>query len=140
MPWLLSRIGTCCIGTREKKSISPARNAELNSRVIGNHGSVSVYATDGGTEMTLDVRWHFSRNVRYQFLLLYTVGDSALAAAAADVTRAVEDGALPVGADEGLPLTRFPLERTAEAHDAVEAGTVGKVLVDVAADAAVAKS
>ena len=33
----------------------------------------------------------------------------------------------------GLPLTRFPLERAAEAHDAVEAGTVGKVLIDVAA-------
>ncbi len=32
-----------------------------------------------------------------------------------------------------LPLTRFPLERAAEAHDAVEAGTVGKVLIDVAA-------
>ena len=31
----------------------------------------------------------------------------------------------------GLPLTRFPLERAGEAHDAVEAGTVGKVLIDV---------
>ncbi|WP_394554997.1 NADPH:quinone reductase [Agromyces sp. MMS24-JH15] len=115
--------------------VSPARNAELNSRVIANHGSIAVYATDGGAEMTLDVRRHFALNVRYQFLLLYTVGDAALSAAAIDVTRAVADGALPVGEAAGLPLTRFPLERAAAAHDAVEAGTVGKVLIDVGADA-----
>ncbi len=120
-------------GVDQVVEVSPARNAALNARVIANHGSISVYATDGGPEMTLDVRHHFALNARYQFLLLYTVGDAALAAAAEDVSRAVEDGALPVGEDAGLPLTRFPLERAAEAHDAVEAGTVGKVLIDVAA-------
>ncbi len=85
--------------------------------------------------MTLDVRRHFSLNVRYQFLLLYTVGQAALAAAAEDIGLALVDGALTVGEAAGLPLSRFPLERTAEAHDAVEAGTVGKVLIDVATDA-----
>ncbi|MEW2625628.1 hypothetical protein [Streptomyces sp. NPDC048106] len=39
--------------------------------------------------------------------------------------------ALPVGEEHGLPLVRFPLERPADAHQAVENGTVGKVLVDV---------
>ncbi len=112
--------------------VSPARNAALNARVVANHGTISVYATDGGAEMTLDVRRHFALNVRYQFLLLYTVGDAPLAAAAADIGRALADGALDVGEQAGLPLTRFPLERAAEAHDAVEAGTVGKVLIDVA--------
>ena len=48
------------------------------------------------------------------------------------VTAALRDGALPVGEEAGLPLTRFPLAQTADAHAAVEAGTVGKVLVDVA--------
>jgi NADPH2:quinone reductase len=111
--------------------VSPARNAALNAQVIANHGSIAVYATDGGTEMTLDVRHHFSLNTRYQFLLLYTVGDPALTAAAEDLTRALDDGALPVGAEAGLPLTRYSLEHAAEAHDAVEAGTIGKVLIDV---------
>ena len=64
--------------------------------------------------------------------LLTDVHHSALVSAD-DVTRAVADGALPVGEDAGLPLTRFPLEGTAAAHDAVEASTVGKVLIDVAA-------
>ena len=119
-------------GVDQVVEVSPARNAELNASIIANHGTIAVYATDGGSEMTLDVRRHFALNVRYQFLLLYTVGDAALAAAAEDLGHALVDGVLPVGEEAGLPLTRFPLERTAEAHDAVEAGTVGKVLVDVA--------
>lgn len=112
--------------------VSPARNAELNASVIANHGTISVYATDGGGELSIDVRRHFALNVRYQFLLLYTVGDAALGAAADDIGRAVADGALDVGEQAGLPLTRVPLERAAAAHDLVEAGTVGKVLIDVA--------
>ena len=44
---------------------------------------------------------------------------------------AVREGALRVGADAGLPLHRFPLERTADAHAAVEGNAVGKVLIDV---------
>ncbi|MCW2968226.1 MAG: hypothetical protein JWM71_1998, partial [Solirubrobacteraceae bacterium] len=41
----------------------------------------------------------------------------------AGVRAAVEAGALRVGEEAGLPLIRFPLERTADAHRAVEAGT-----------------
>jgi NADPH2:quinone reductase len=51
--------------------------------------------------------------------------------AVADVAAAVGDGALPVGEEAGLPLHRYPLEQTAQAHAAVEAGAVGKVLIDV---------
>jgi NADPH2:quinone reductase len=112
--------------------VSPARNAELNAAVIANHGTVSVYATDGGATMTLDVRGHFALNARYQFLLLYTLGAEAITAATEDLTAALADGALPVGEASGLPLTRFSLEQTAAAHDAVEKGVVGKVLIDVA--------
>jgi NADPH2:quinone reductase len=60
------------------------------------------------------------------------VGDAALRAAAEDVTAAVAAGAFGVGDEHGLPLHHYPLERTAEAHQAVEDGVVGKVLLDVA--------
>ncbi|ARJ04822.1 NADPH:quinone reductase [Cnuibacter physcomitrellae] len=112
--------------------VSPARNAALDAEVLAPHGSVAVYATDGGGVMELDVRAHFVLNARYQFVLLYTVGQEALDAAAEDITAALLDDALPVGEEAGLPLTRFALEDTAAAHDAVSDGTVGKVLVDVA--------
>ena len=90
-----------------------------------------MYATDGGAEMTLDVRRHFALNVRYQFLLLYTVGDDGARGRGRGHRPSRSPTARCRRRGRGLPLTRFPLERTAEAHDAVEAGTVGKVLIDV---------
>ena len=82
----------------------------------------------------LDIVQTFVLNIRYQFLLLYTVGPAALHAAAEDITAALDDGALPVGEHAGLPLTWFPLEQTAAAHQAVEDAVVGKVLIDVSAE------
>jgi NADPH:quinone reductase len=111
--------------------VSPALNSALNAAVIRNSGCIAVYANNGGDQMVLDVRRHFALNVRYQFLLLYTVGEKALSAAAEDVGAALRDNALPVGEDVGLPLHRFDLQHTALAHAAVEAGAVGKVLIDV---------
>jgi NADPH2:quinone reductase len=71
-------------------------------------------------------------NARYQFVLLYTVGWDRIAAAAADINAAIEDDALRVGEEAGVPLHRFALEDAAAAHAAVEGGAVGKVLVSVA--------
>ena len=73
------------------------------------------------------------KNLRYQFVLLYTVGEAALKAASDDITLALLDGALPVGENAGLPLHRFSLADTADAHQAVEEGAVGKVVIDVPA-------
>jgi NADPH2:quinone reductase len=70
-------------------------------------------------------------NLRYQFVLVYTVPAAAKRAAVADVSAAVAQGALRVGEEAGLPLHRYPLDQTAAAHDAVEAAAVGKVLIDV---------
>jgi NADPH:quinone reductase len=112
--------------------VAPAQNADLDLAVIRNRGSVAVYANNGGDLVNLDVRKHFSLNVRYQFVLLYTVGMEAVRAAAEDINAALADGALPVGEQAGLPLHRFGLANTAAAHAAVEGGVVGKVLIDVA--------
>jgi NADPH2:quinone reductase len=112
--------------------VAPAANAALDAAVLAPNGTVAAYATVGGNDLGLDVRALMSRNLRYQFILVYTVPVEAKEQAIADVTAAVGDGALPVGEDAGLRLHRFPLERTADAHAAVERGAVGKVLIDVA--------
>ncbi|HET9437684.1 MAG TPA: NADPH:quinone reductase [Gaiellaceae bacterium] len=110
--------------------VAPAVNAALDAAVLAPNGTVAVFATDGGGE--LPVSWPLlQRNVAYRFVLVYTVPTEAKDQAVADVSAAVADGALPVGEEAGLPLHRFPLERTGDAHDAVEAGAVGKVLIDV---------
>jgi NADPH2:quinone reductase len=115
--------------------VSPAMNAALDVAVVANHGSIAFYANDKGDTITVPIIASFAKNARWQGLLLYTVGEDALAAAVADITAALENDALPVGEAAGLPLTWFPLEETAAAHDAVQQGTIGKVLIRVTADA-----
>jgi NADPH:quinone reductase len=112
--------------------VSPAKNLALDLAVIKPQGTIAVYANDGGNEVTVDIVATFATNARLQFVLLYTVAPQIWRAAAEDVNAAVAAGAFGVGEEHGLPLHRFPLERTAEAHDAVESGVVGKVLIDVA--------
>jgi NADPH2:quinone reductase len=111
--------------------VAPAANAALDAAVLAANGTVAVYATDGGNELELSVRELMFRNVRYQFVLVYTVPPAAKDDAVVDVASAAADGALPVGDDAGLPLHRFRLDRAAAAHAAVERGAVGKVLIDV---------
>jgi NADPH:quinone reductase len=111
--------------------VAPAANAALDAAVLASNGTVAVYATDGGSELGLAVGELMSRNIRYQFVLVYTVPPEVKDLAVADVAAAAADGALPVGDEAGLPLHRFPLDRTAEAHEAVEGSAVGKVLIDV---------
>lgn len=94
-------------------------------------GTVAVYAVDTDEPLTMPVRPAMVPNLRLQFLMTYTVTDEQKADAVAAVSAALADGALRVGEEHGLPITRFPLEETAAAHDAVEAGTVGKVLIDL---------
>ncbi|ROR37833.1 NADPH:quinone reductase [Kitasatospora cineracea] len=107
-------------------------NLALDLAVLRTRGTISTYANDGGRPVELDVPRTMVLNARLQFLVLYTAGPRARAAAVEDVAAAVRDGALPVGEEHGLPLVRFPLDRTADAHRAVEGRAVGKVLVDVA--------
>jgi NADPH2:quinone reductase len=113
--------------------VSPAVNNDLDLAVARNGATIAIYANNGGDTFPVSVRKTFSMNLRYQFLLLYTLDPAFLAAAAADVTAAVAAGALRAGEKAGLPLHHYPLEATPAAYDAVERGAVGKVLIDIAA-------
>ena len=72
--------------------VAPAQNLRLDVRVIKPRGTIAIYANNGGDEVTLSVRETFSTNARFQWVLLYTVGQAALRAAAEDITAAVADG------------------------------------------------
>jgi NADPH:quinone reductase len=111
--------------------VAPAVNAALNVDVLAPNGTVAAYASQGGDDLELPIWEHMPRNLRYQFVFVYTIPSAAKDQAVADVSAAAADGALTVGEAAGLPLHRFPLERTADAHATVEAGAVGKVLIDV---------
>jgi NADPH:quinone reductase len=113
--------------------VSAAVNAGIDAQAVALHGAVAMYADDGGAEVTVPVRLQMTANARWQFVLVYTEPARAKVLGIEDVNAAVQDGAVRVGDQAGLPLHVFPLAQTAEAHRAVEDGVVGKVLVDVTA-------
>ena len=105
--------------------VAPATNAALDAAVIGPNGTVAIYASEPD-DLAIDIRQAMTANTRYQFVLVYTMPAAAKEQAIRDVQDAVAAGALRVGEEAGLPLHRFPLERTADAHAAVEANAVGQ--------------
>ncbi len=113
--------------------MSAARNPAVSALVIGLHGAVAVYATNGGPDVTIPIRPQMVPNARWQFVFVYTEPTRAKEYAVEDVNAAVSDGAVRVGREAGLPLHVFPLDQTAQAHRAVQDGAVGKVLIDVTA-------
>ena len=116
--------------------VNATENLPVAVAVAAPNATIAIYTSDDNPTVPVPVRASMSKNLRFQFILTYTTTAEQKANAVAAVVHAVNDGALDVGAEAGLPLTRFPLERTADAHRAVEAGTIGKVLIDVATDAA----
>jgi NADPH:quinone reductase len=110
--------------------VDPAANADLDQKVIATAGTVAIYAATAEST-SLPTFPAIVANIRYQFVLVYTVPAEVKAQAVADVTAAVAAGALRVGEAAGLPLHRYPLAATADAHTAVQEGAVGKVLIDV---------
>ncbi|HEY2552001.1 MAG TPA: NADPH:quinone reductase [Streptosporangiaceae bacterium] len=98
-------------------------NLELDLAVIAPHAQIVTYAAEPA-DPALPVRACMTANVLLRFVLLYGVPRDVLSQAAADISAALADGALTE-----LPVTRFALDDIAAAHEAVEAGTTGKVLV-----------
>jgi NADPH2:quinone reductase len=98
-------------------------NLELDLAVGATH--VATYAADLDESVAVPTRALLAPNVVLRFVLVYTMPRDALRRAVADVGEAVRAGALTT-----LPLHRFALARTADAHDAVRDGAVGKVLIE----------
>lgn len=111
--------------------VAASVNAPLDVAVLARHGAVAIYAGTAGDVVATPVRELMALNARWQYILLYTLTDQAKADAVAAVSAAVQAGAVRAGEKAGLPLIHFPLDQTAAAHDAVEHGAIGKVLIDV---------
>lgn len=107
--------------------VAVAANAALDAQIVANGGSVAMYADDGGDLATIAIRDSMVRNVRWQFVLVYTEPRTAKARAVAAVSTALRAGFVTAR----LPDHHFPLDQAAAAHQAVQDGVVGKVLIDV---------
>jgi NADPH:quinone reductase len=101
-------------------------NLPTSLQVVKLHGTIASYATRGDTEPRVTFRALMVKNVTVHAILVYTMPESAKLAAQVDITAALEQGAL-----RPLVGARLPLERIAEAHTAVERGTIiGNVVVN----------
>jgi NADPH2:quinone reductase len=100
-------------------------NLALDLAVAAPHAAIVTYAADQATA-EVPVRALMSPNLVLRFVLVYTIPRPALRAAVDGVCQAMAVGALTT-----LPVHRFALADAAAAHDAVQGGAVGKVLIDL---------
>lgn len=106
--------------------VALAANADLDDAVVANGAVIAAYASNA--DRTSIPFWTLLfNNVTIRLLGSDDFPAEAKQQAARDLTASAAQGALPVRIAEP-----FPLERVAEAHDAVDAGaTGGRVLVRV---------
>jgi NADPH:quinone reductase len=90
---------------------------------VARPGTVVVTYAAEAADPVLPVRACMTATVTLKFMLLYTVA-ATLDQAAADITAALAAGDLTL-----LPIRKYPLDEIADAHQAAEAGVVGKILV-----------
>ena len=100
-------------------------NLELDLAVSGPRTHIVGYAAEPA-DPVLPVRRCMTANLALRFVLLYGLSAEALDQAVADITTALAAGALTA-----LPIIRFPLDQIVAAHEAVEAGAVGKVVLEI---------
>ena len=105
--------------------VNLAANLELDLSLSGATTTIVTFAATA-EDPALPVRACMNANVTLRFVLLYGVPKDELTRAADDINRAIVAGALTE-----LPVHRFSFDDIAAAHEAVEAGIVGKVLVDI---------
>src|SRR5215469_10139159 len=98
-------------------------NLELDLAVLRLGGHIVTYAAEPA-DPSLPVRACMNANAVLRFMLLYGVPADAQDDAAANITAALNSGALTE-----LPVHRFGLDDIVAAQDAVQRGAVGKVLV-----------
>ncbi|WP_433828152.1 NADPH:quinone reductase [Actinoplanes sp. CA-015351] len=103
-------------------------NLDLDLDVIAPGGNIAIYVAG---KVTVPSFKAMLKNVSLDFVLTYTTSPQEKENAVAAVSEAVADGAFTVGEGAGLPIIRFPLEKIAEAHEAVENHVVGKVVIEV---------
>jgi NADPH:quinone reductase len=113
------------VAPRVDRVVEVALGANLGlDLALSGPGTVIVTYAAEPTDPVLPVRACMTANVVLRFILLYGVPAAALSEAVAGVSAALIEGALTE-----LPSRRFPLSSIVAAHEAAEAGAVGKVFV-----------
>jgi NADPH2:quinone reductase len=116
--------------------VAAATNGTTDAAVLGLHGTVACYGATGDEAVSITIRPMMMLSARWEFVLLYTTPLAAKTAAIQALRQAVAAGAVRLGDEVGLPVHRFSLDQTADAHQAVADGAIGKVLIMIDEDPA----
>jgi len=103
-----------------------AANAKLLPTVLRPKGNVIIYGT-GAAEATLPAFFCLTNSIRLQFFLVYELDAAERERAVSAINRALEQGAL----SHRIAQPIYPLTGTAAAHEAVEKGTIGNMIVTI---------
>ncbi len=100
-------------------------NLPATLEIIKTNGVVAAYASEADREPPLPFYRLLYKSVTLRHVLVFQVPEEAKSAAIRDVSRWLDAGVLSHQLGPS-----FPLDRIAAAHEAVEAGAVGKVIVE----------
>jgi len=103
-----------------------AANAKLLPSVLRPKGSVVIYGT-GAAEATIPASFCLVNSIRLQFFLVYELDALERSRAVAAINRALEQGKLINRVSRPI----FKLADAVAAHEAVEKGTIGNVIVTI---------
>jgi NADPH2:quinone reductase len=106
-----------------------AGNFKVSREVLRDNGVLALYSAGVAPQPPVPLQFKAS-NVTVRFVLVYDMPEAAKQAAIEEITRLLEAGKL-----RHLAGPHFPLESVRQAHQAVEGGAIGKVVLDVAGDA-----
>ena len=105
-------------------------NFPVTAEIMSNNGVVAAYASDDQPEPKLPFRPFLYKNITVRHVLVFGIPAVAKADAITDITRWLAAGEM-----KDAVGNRFPFEDAAKAHEAVEQGALGNVVIEINAGA-----
>jgi NADPH2:quinone reductase len=102
-----------------------AGNFKVSREVLRDNGVLAVYAAGIAPQPSVPLQFKAS-NITVRFVLVYDMPEPAKQAAVQEISQLLEGGKL-----RHLSGPRFPFESVRQAHQAVEGGAIGKVVLEV---------
>jgi NADPH:quinone reductase len=102
-------------------------NLPASLKMLRSNGVIAAYASDAALEPKVPFYALAYKSATVRFVLVFEMPDAAKQEAVADIGRWLERGEL-----RHYIARRFPLRETVAAHEAVERGAIGNVLLDIA--------
>jgi NADPH:quinone reductase-like Zn-dependent oxidoreductase len=102
-------------------------NLPASQKMLKTNGVIAAYASDAALEPKVPFYALAYKSATVRFVLVFEMPEAAKQKAVADIGRWLEAGEL-----RHYIARRFPLRETAAAHEAMERGAIGNVLLDIA--------